>query len=386
MQYKHRKETHATAKGCSNMDAGAITKQDTNSQNSQNTTNKSIDYFYSLSNIDEDKTNSSVMMHKIHEKFSNVFNGIGCFKGTILLQLKPDSKPYQVPPRHVAYALQKLFKEELECLQIMDIITLLGVDETAEWCNSFVLVPKANGKVRLCLDPVQLNQVLTRLIHQGPTLNYILPRLNNVQYMSITDVSSGYHNLRLDIQSSYLTTFASPFGRYWYRCLPFGAALVGTMFQCKVNEIYNDMPNVFGIADDILMIGYGKDRRDHDEAVYSVLKQCQDMNLKLNKDKCHFRCMSIPFFGEVVSWEGVKPDPQKIIPLTEMLVPKNKRELQSFLGIINYLSKFSPGTAEVCKPLRKLTSSKTTLTWDASYQQLFDKAKSFIKTKVCMKF
>ena len=81
------------------------------------------------------------------------FNSIGCFKGTFSLQLKPDSKPYQVPPRHMAYALQKPFKEELEHLQGMDIITPLGIDEMAEWCNNFMLVPKANGKVWLCLDP-----------------------------------------------------------------------------------------------------------------------------------------------------------------------------------------------------------------------------------------
>ena len=70
------------------------------------------------------------------------------------LQLKLDSKPYQAPPRCVAYVLQKPLKEELEQLQKMDIITPQGVDETVEWCNSFVLVPKANGKVWVCLDPV----------------------------------------------------------------------------------------------------------------------------------------------------------------------------------------------------------------------------------------
>ena len=84
----------------------------------------------------------------MHTEFDNVFNGIGCFEGTFLLQLKPDSRPYQAPPRHVAYALQKSFKDELDRLQQLDIITLLGVDKVAEWCNSFVLVPKANGKVR----------------------------------------------------------------------------------------------------------------------------------------------------------------------------------------------------------------------------------------------
>ena len=93
------------------------------------------------------------MAQTIHDTFVNVFNGIGYFEGTFSLQLKPESKPYQVPHRHVVYVLQKPFKEELEHLQKMDIITPLGVDETAEQCNSFVLVPKANSKVRLCLDP-----------------------------------------------------------------------------------------------------------------------------------------------------------------------------------------------------------------------------------------
>ena len=154
------------------------------------------------------------MMQKIYKTFGNVFNGVGCFEGTFSLQRKPDSKPYQAPLRLMAYVPQKPFKEELECLQEMDIITPLGVDEMAEWCNSFVVVPKTNGKLRLCFDLAQLNQALLRLIHRGPALNDILSRLHNVQYMSIIDVSSGYHNLRLDTQSSYLTTFTCPFGRY----------------------------------------------------------------------------------------------------------------------------------------------------------------------------
>ena len=99
----------------------------------------------------------------------------------------------------------------------MDIITPLGVDKTAEWCNSFVLVSKVNGKVKLCLDPVKLNQALIRPVHIGPMLNNILPRLNNVKYMLIIDARSGYHNLKLDEKSSYLTTFACLFGWYQYK-------------------------------------------------------------------------------------------------------------------------------------------------------------------------
>ena len=153
----------------------------------------------------------------------------------------------------------------------MDIITPLGVDKTVEWCNSFVLVPKANGKVKLCLDLARLNQVFIRPIHRGPMLNNILPNLNNVHYMSIIDVSSGYHNLKLDNKSSYLTTFACPFGWYRYKCLPFRATPAGDMFQCKIDEIFSDMPNIFGIINDILDIVYNEDGMDHDTAVQKVL-------------------------------------------------------------------------------------------------------------------
>ena len=104
----------------------------------------------------------------------------------------------------------------------------------------------------------------------------------------ITDASLGYHNLQLDTKSSYLTTFACPFGRYQYKHLLFRAAPVGNMFQHKIDEIFNDMPNIIGIADDILIIGYDEDRTDHDEAVYNMLRCCKEVNLKLHKDKCHF--------------------------------------------------------------------------------------------------
>ena len=174
-------------------------------------------------------------------------------------------------------------------------------------------------------------------------------------------------------KSLYLTTCTCQFGRYRYKWLPFGAVPAGNMFQCKIDKIFNDMPNIFGIADDILVIDYDNDGTDHDAMMCKVLQRCEEVILKLNKEKCHFRCTCIPFFREVILRRGVQPDPQKIKALMEMPSPNNKKQLQVFLGIINYIGKCSPGSADVYDPLHKLTSSKSTWTWNASYHHYLSK-------------
>ena len=136
------------------------------------------------------------------------------------------------------------------------------------------------------------------------------------------------------------------------------------------------MPNIFGIAGDILLTGYNNNGADHDAVVHKVLQRCEEVNLKLNKQKCYFRCTSITFFGEVILRKGVQPDPQKSKP----------SQTCQHQTSINYLGKFSPGTADICDPLCKLTLSKVTWTWNASYQSLFNKAKLLIKSDMCMRF
>ena len=230
-----------------------------------------------------------------YRDFKDVYSGIGCCDGTFSLQGKPDSKPYQVPPRCVAYVLWKPFKEELEWLKQQDIITPPGVGETAESCYSFVLVLKPNKKVKLCLDPVRLNQALLWLVHRRFTLNDIFSKLNNVKYLSLIDANSRYQNLKLDKRSSYLTVFTCQFGRYRCKGLPVGAAPAGDMFQWNTDKIFKDLPNVFSIADDILDLVYNRNGKDHNDTLWKALQICWQVKLKLNKDKCHFKYTSVPF-------------------------------------------------------------------------------------------
>ena len=94
-----------------------------------------------------------------------------------------------------------------------------------------MVVAKPKGTVQLCLDPVKLNQALIRSVMRSPTLNDILPRLTQMQYLTLIDASSGYHNLTLDKISSYLRTFACKFHKYKYTRFPFSATPAGNMFQ-----------------------------------------------------------------------------------------------------------------------------------------------------------
>ena len=124
---------------------------------------------------------SKAIPNRIHKEFNDLFSGIGCFEGKFSLQEKEGSCLNQVQPGRVAYELQKALRGELEQLQKQQILAPLSVDETSEWYNSFALVPKVNGKVRLCLDPAQLNKALIRPIQRGPTINDILPKLIGIK-------------------------------------------------------------------------------------------------------------------------------------------------------------------------------------------------------------
>ena len=234
--------------------------------------NDNIKYFLPGPNSNNGKRVSVEITQWLQKEFKNLFNGIGCFNGTFSLQVKPNSQPYQAHLRCIAYALHHPFKEELECLQQQDIMAPLGIDETAEWCKSLALVPKPNGKFWLCLDPARLNWGLIWPEHRGQMPNDIFPKLNNVEYLSLIDVSSEYNSLKLDERSSYLTTFSCQFARYRYKRLSFGAGPTGDMFRRKIDVIFKDLLNVFGITDDILVVGYDRDGKDHDETLQQYYK------------------------------------------------------------------------------------------------------------------
>ena len=164
--------------------------------------------------------------------------------------------------------------------------------------------------------------------------------------MTLIEVSPGYHNLKPDERSSYLTISSCQRYRYRHMWLLFGAAPMGTRFQRKIDEISKELTNVFGIAD--------SNGADYDRTLCTVFQICRKEILKLNNiiSGVHL----FPFFGKGISRQGVRTDLRKLKALTDMPHLKSKNQLQRFLGIMNYVSKFSPATAEVCESLWWLIS------------------------------
>ena len=151
----------------------------------------------------------------------------------------------------------------------------------------------------------------------------------------------------------------------------------GNVFQRKIEEIFWKLPNVSGIADDILDECYDDNEREYNSLLWSILLIHREESLKSNKDRCHFRSSSVPFWwNHFQTWCETRSKKSQTIDKDPL---KHKKELQAFHGIINYLSKFSPSTTELCDSLWWLTFIKAEWTWNANYQRLFDKVKLIIK-------
>ena len=212
-----------------------------------------------------------------------------------------------VHTRHVAHSFHKPLKKKLEWLQKQDIIIQLGADETAEWNKNFVLVPKPNGKFRLCLDPARLNQALIQPVHRCPTLNDIIPQVTNVKYLPLIVASCRYHNLRLDEQLSYLATFVP----IWQiQMTSICSSHCRQHVSVKNRQHIQSYPMCLDLLMTCYVVGYDNYGRDNEYTLRRVLLTCQKVNLKLNKDKC-FRYSPVPFLGEIISSHGVRPNPRK---------------------------------------------------------------------------
>ena len=230
----------------------------------------------------------------ILSQYSGCFEGIGRFPGDLYkFHLKPDHKPARHAPRKVPVHLETAFKEEIDSLVSQGILE--EVKEHTDWVNSYVIVEKDTGnshapnhtvkkKLRICLDPRDLNEALEREPYHTRSVDEITAKLQGMTVFTIVDFKKGYWMVVLHPDSRKLTCMALPFGRFQWTHLPMGTVVAQDIFQSKLDAIFIGMEGVTGIADDMIIAG--KDEMEQGSMtseefhshVLQIVKRCQFPN------------------------------------------------------------------------------------------------------------
>ncbi|XP_052778759.1 uncharacterized protein K02A2.6-like [Mya arenaria] len=310
----------------------------------------------------------------VMSEYSDLFKGVGILPGKSKLYLREDAIPVITPPRRVPEALKSRLKAELDQMFKDEIIS--PVTEPTDWVHPIVVVEKPNGKLRICLDPKPLNDSIRRPNYAMSTLDDVTVKLAGATQFSLLDLTHAYWSVQLDEESSYLTTFATPFQRYRFLRLPYGCKASSDIFCQKVNEIFEGLSGIHPLVDDILI--WGRTPEEHDKNLNQVLLRARERGIKFNAQKCSIGVKSVPFFGHVITDTGLMDDPKKIEAITQLQRPDCREKVETLLGLVNYLSKFAPNLAEVTAPIRSLLKKDVEFLWDAPQEQAFSKVKEII--------
>ena len=154
-------------------------------------------------------------------------------------------------PHHVPVPLLPRVKVELERMRQLRVI--VPVREPTDWCSGMVVVPKPQDKVRICVDLTQLNKSVQREYHLFSSVEQTLAQLAGAKIFMKLDANSGFWQTLITPESSHLTTFITPFGKFYFTRLPFRITSAPEHFQCQMADILQDMEVVICHMDDILV-------------------------------------------------------------------------------------------------------------------------------------
>ncbi|PVD25369.1 hypothetical protein C0Q70_15869 [Pomacea canaliculata] len=248
----------------------------------------------------------------------------GNLPGVVHLEVDPTVPPVTAPSGRVPHAMKDKLSKELKRLTKRGVIT--PVDQPTDWVSRMVLATKKSGKLRVCIDPRPLNKALKRELYPLPIMEDILPNLANAKLFSKLDLTDAYWHVHLDEESSLLTTFQTPYGRYRWK-LPFGTCVSSELFQKRLNIALEGLHGVIGVSDDIVIYGSGHTTEeasvDHDKNLIALLNRCS-IGIKLNKEKAEIRKTEITFLGHRLTSEGLKIDPEKVKAVLDMPRPSNE--------------------------------------------------------------
>ena len=311
-----------------------------------------------------------VRLKPLIAEYDEIFHGVGKLTNvSVHLHINKDVKPTVSPTRRIPFAIREKVEAELERLQRLDIIE--PAKGATPWVSPIVAFPKPNNpeKIRLCVDMRLPNQAIERERHPQPTIDDLITDLNGARYFSKLDLNSAYHQLELDESSRYITTFTTHKGLFQYKRLNFGTSSASEIFQNTMQNVLSGILGCRNISDDIIIFGGTKE--EHDTTLRKVFEVAKQRNLRFTFDKCQFDQHELEFFGCIFSDKGISPSPVKVQAVKACAVPTNASEVRSFLGMIQYCSRFIPNLATISAPLRLLTRKDVPWEWTDKEQAAF---------------
>ena len=226
--------------------------------------------------------------------------------------------------------------------------------------------------MKLCYDLTNLNKAVIHEPYDFKTPKDITHLIANSCIMTVCNCKKGYWHQELDEASSFLTTFNTKFGRFHYTIMSFSITIAGDIFQQKLDQCFSHLKNVIVIADDIMVVR--KNQKDHDLALTTLLDTARECNVRLNY-KLQYKKTEVDFFGETYIINGCKPTQTKVSMINTMPEPSSKKEVQSFIGMINYLSKFSARLSKLSEPIWELSKERVLFNWGPEHREAFDAIK-----------
>lgn len=260
---------------------------------------------------------------------ADLFDGLGCFTSSCKIDIIPGSNPVINPPRRIPVKLMEKLKPALDNLVLRKIIE--KVENPQGWVSNLVIVEKNDGKLRICLDPRNLNKVIKRppdvLI---PTLTDITEKLSNKKVFTVLDLKEGFWHVRLDQESSDLCTFSTPYGCYKFLRLPFGISMAPEYFQRENFKNFGDISGVIIYIDDLLIAAENEEQ--HDKILGLVLQRARQLGVKFNKSKIQLKQDSVRYLGHIFSKTGMQIDPDRVRAIDAIEEPTNMKKIAKHFG------------------------------------------------------
>ncbi|KAF8750946.1 hypothetical protein RHS01_09004 [Rhizoctonia solani] len=239
-----------------------------------------------------------------------------------------------------------------------------------------MFVKKADGLLRLVVDYRKLNDVTHKNIYLLPRQDDLMAKLRHAKIFTKLDLRWGYNNVWIKKGNEWKTAFRTKYGLFEYLVMPFGLTNAPAAFQHFMNNLFRDLidVNVVIYLDNILI--FSDKPEEHPSHVKEVLSRLMRNQLFCKLSKCHFHVTTVNYLGIVISPAGFSMDQKKVEAVTSWPTPRTVKQVQAFLGFVNYLRCFIPNFSSVARPLHHLTKKETPWSWGKPEEDAFQELKS----------